>query len=319
MEPVNSNSEIASLDLENLQSEEEQPETEGTGAEQEAFKPEAEEQEVPQPEAPEAEAEQPEAAEQETYSPRLRIKDYQRGMFAGFVGIQNMEEQIASAILQAGQKGEDRTSRTGNILIFGAHGCGKTTIATGIAKAIAQDRGSQFVKMAKIYAADFNRKDVAATIAKIAGGTLIIEEAGDLEDAVVDQLTTAMEFRTDGLIIILEDEQKYIHDLLMRHPRFTMKFTSQIYIPVFTIDELVGFGQIYAADMDYVLSESASRALYDRIGKVSAQGDAVSITNVIELVNRAIAKSNKFFRRLSAGKKRYDENNCIILQEKDFK
>ena len=319
MEPVNSNSEIASLDLENLQSEEEQPETEGTGAEQEAFKPEAEEQEVPQPEAPEAEAEQPEAAEQETYSPRLRIKDYQRGMFAGFVGIQNMEEQIASAILQAGQKGEDRTSRTGNILIFGAHGCGKTTIATGIAKAIAQDRGSQFVKMAKIYAADFNRKDVAATIAKIAGGTLIIEEAGDLEDAVVDQLTTAMEFRTDGLIIILEDEQKYIHDLLMRHPRFTMKFTSQIYIPVFTIDELVGFGQIYAADMDYVLSESASRALYDRIGKVSAQGDAVSITNVLELVNRAIAKSNKFFRRLSAGKKRYDENNCIILQEKDFK
>ena len=319
MEPVNSNSEIASLDLENLQSEEEQPETEGTGAEQEAFKPEAEEQEVPQPEAPEAEAEQPEAAEQETYSPRLRIKDYQRGMFAGFVGIQNMEEQIASAILQAGQKGEDRTSRTGNILIFGAHGCGKTTIATGIAKAIAQDRGSQFVKMAKIYAADFNRKDVAATIAKIAGGTLVIEEAGDLEDAVVDQLTTAMEFRTDGLIIILEDEQKYIHDLLMRHPRFTMKFTSQIYIPVFTIDELVGFGQIYAADMDYVLSESASRALYDRIGKVSAQGDAVSITNVIELVNRAIAKSNKFFRRLSAGKKRYDENNCIILQEKDFK
>ena len=319
MEPVNSNSEIASLDLENLQSEEEQPETEGTGAEQEAFKPEAEEQEVPQPAAPEAEAEQPEAAEQETYSPRLRIKDYQRGMFAGFVGIQNMEEQIASAILQAGQKGEDRTSRSGNILIFGSHGCGKTTIATGIAKAIAQDRGSQFVKMAKIYAADFNRKDIASTIAKIAGGTLIIEEAGDLEDTVVDQLTTAMEFRTDGLIIILEDEQKYIHDLLMRHPRFTMKFTAQIYIPVFTIDELVGFGQIYAADMDYVLSESASRALYDRIGKVSAQGDAVSITNVIELVNRAIAKSNKFFRRLSAGKKRYDENNCIILQEKDFK
>ena len=318
MEPVNSNSEIASLDLENLQSEEEQPETEGTGAEQEAFKPEAEEQEVPQPEAPEAEAEQPEAAEQETYSPRLRIKDYQRGMFAGFVGIQNMEEQIASAILQAGQKGEDRTSRTGNILIFGAHGCGKTTIATGIAKAIAQDRGSQFVKMAKIYAADFNRKDVAATIAKIAGGTLIIEEAGDLEDAVVDQLTTAMEFRTDGLIIILEDEQKYIHDLLMRHPRFTMKFTSQIYIPVFTIDELVGFGQIYAADMDYVLSESASRALYDRIGKVSAQGDAVSITNVIELVNRAIAKSNKFFRRLSAGKKRYDEKQLHYFTGKGF-
>jgi len=255
---------------------------------------------------------------QQAYSNRLMLKEYQRDLFAGFLEIQNMEEQIASAILQAGQKGEDRTSRTGNILIFGGHGCGKTTIATGIAKAIAQDKGSQFVKMARIYASDFNRKDIASTIAKIAGGTLIIEEAGDLEDTVVDQLTTAMEFRTDGLILILEDEQRYIHDLLMRHPRFTMKFTSQIFIPVFTIDELVNFGQIYAGDLDYVFSDSAATALYDRIAGVAAQGEAVSITNVIELVDRAISKSNKFFRKLS-GKKRYDENNCIILQEKDFR
>ena len=258
------------------------------------------------------------ANQQPAYGNRPMLKDYQRELFTGFLGIQNLEEQIASAILQAGQKGEDRTSRTGNVLIFGGHGCGKTTIATGIAKAIAQDRGEQFVKMARIYASDFNRKDIAATIAKIAGGTLIIEEAGDLEDAVVDQLTTAMEFRTDGLIIILEDEQRYIHDLLMRHPRFTMKFTSQIFIPVFTIDELVNFGQIYAGDQDYVLSDAAASALYDRIGSVAAQGDAISITNVTELVDRAISRSGKFFRKL-AGKKRYDENNCIILQEKDFR
>ena len=256
--------------------------------------------------------------QQAVYGNRLMMQEYQRELFKGFLGIQNLEEQIASAIAQAGQKGDDRTSRTGNVLIFGGHGCGKTTIATGIAKAIAQERGEQFVKMAKIYASDFNRKDIAATIAKIAGGTLIIEEAGDLEDAVVDQLTTAMEFRTDGLIIILEDEQRYIHDLLMRHPRFTMKFTSQIFIPVFTIDELLRFGQIYAGDMDYVFSDAAVAALYDRIGNVAAQGEAISITNVIELVDRAISKSNKFFRKLS-GKKRYDENNCIILQEKDFR
>ncbi len=251
--------------------------------------------------------------------PRLRIKDYQRGMFAGFIGIQNMEEQIANAIIQAEQRGDDRTSRSGNILIFGGHGCGKTTIATNIAKAIAQDMGSQYVKMARIYASDFNRKDVAATIAKIAGGTLIIEEAGDLEDNVVDQLTTAMEFRTDALLVILEDEQRYIHDLLMRHPRFTMKFTSQIFIPVFTNDELVRFGQIYAADRDYVLSEDAAGTLNERISSVSEAGNLVSITNVIELVDQAIHRANKFFRKLTSGKKRYDENNCIILQEKDFR
>lgn len=248
-----------------------------------------------------------------------RLKEYQKGLFPGFLDIQNLEAQIASAISLAEQKGEDRTSRTGNILIFGDHGCGKTTIATGIAKAIAQDKGSQFLKMAKIYAADLNRKDIAATIAKIAGGVLIVEEAGDLEDAIVDQLTTAMEFRTDGLIVILEDEQRYIHDLLMRHPRFTMKFTSQIFIPTFTIDELVRFGEIYAGNNDYVFSEGAAAALYDRISAVSAQGDAVSITNVIELVDRAIRKANKFFRKMGSGKKRYDGNDCVILQEKDFK
>ncbi len=256
---------------------------------------------------------------QPSYGNGPRLKDYQRDLFAGFLEIQNMESQIASAILQAGQKGEDRTSRTGNVLIFGGHGCGKTTIATGLAKAIAQEKGNQFVKMAKIYASDFNRKDIASTIAKIAGGTLIIEEAGDLEDGVVDQLTTAMEFRTDGLIIILEDEQKYLHDLLMRHPRFTMKFTAQIFIPVFTIDELVNFGEIYAGDQDYVFSDAAAESLYERIGAVAAQGEAISITNVIELVDRAIHKSNKFFRKLTAGRSRYDENNCIVLQEKDFR
>ena len=247
------------------------------------------------------------------------LKEYQKSLFPGFLDIQNLEAQIASAIALAEQKGDDRTSRTGNILIFGDHGCGKTTIAVGIAKAIAQDKGNQFVKMAKIYAADLNRKDIAATIAKIAGGVLIVEEAGDLEDAVVDQMTTAMEFRTDGLIIILEDEQRYIHDLLMRHPRFTMKFTSQIFIPTFTIDELVRFGEIYAGNHDYVFSEGAAAALYDRISSVSAQGDVVSITNVLELVDRAIRKANKFFRKMGSGKKRYDENDCVILQEKDFK
>lgn len=307
---------------------------------------EAEEEEAKEPEEPAAEAEEQRQEEipvfqrrREASAPERRVdgnrkvqemprrrryagptlKEYQRGLFPGFLDIQNLEAQIASAISLAEQKGEDRTSRTGNILIFGDHGCGKTTIGVGIAKAIAQDRGSQFVKMAKIYAADLNRKDIAATIAKIAGGVLIVEEAGDLEDAIVDQLTTAMEFRTDGLIIILEDEQRYLHDLLMRHPRFTMKFTSQIFIPTFTIDELVRFGEIYAGQHDYVFSQGAASALYDRIGSVSAQGDAVSITNVIELVDRAVRKANKFFRKMSSGKKRYDENDCVILQEKDFR
>ena len=249
----------------------------------------------------------------------LTIPSHLRNLFSGFTEIEGLEDQIANAIIQAESKGDDRTSRTGNILIFGAHGSGKTTLAMNIAKAIAQDKGSQMMKMAKIYATDLNRKDIAATVAKIAGGTLIIEEAGDLEPGTVEQLTTAMEFRTDGLIVILEDEQKYIHELLMRHPRFTMKFTAQIYIPEYTVEELAMFGQIYANAQDYVIGEEAQAVLCQKIADELAAGNQMAITEVIDIVGRAITRSNKFFRKMSMGKKRYDENDYIILFPKDFK
>ncbi len=253
----------------------------------------------------------------------MMIPEHLRGLFKGFTEIPDLEDQIANAITQAQSKGDDRTSKTGNILIFGAHASGKTTLAMNLAKAIAQDRGNKVVKMAKIFAADLNKKDIASTIAKIAGGTLIIEEAGDLADDIVEQLTTAMEFRTDGLIVILEDEQKYVHELLMRHPRFTMKFTAQIYIPEYTVEELAMFGQTYANEQDYMISDNAVDVL---CGKISAlaetkaeQGEPVTIKDVLDMVAKAIERSNGFFRKMSMGKKRYDENDYIILFAKDFK
>lgn len=260
-----------------------------------------------------------EAYEDDYEEEYLKIPSHLRKLFSGFTEIESLEDQIANAIIQAESKGDDRTSRSGNILIFGAHGSGKTTLAMNLAKAIAQDKGNQVMKIAKIYAADLNRKDIAATIAKIAGGTLIIEEAGDLEPNTVEQLTTAMEFRTDGLVIILEDEQQYIHELLMRHPRFTMKFTAQIYIPVYTAEELAMFGQIYANAQDYVIGEEGLEALYEKISAASASGTQVAIGDVIAMVAKAIQNSNKFFRKMTMGKKRYDENDYIILFAKDFR
>ena len=301
----------ASRQIQNAQPSEEQPHA---AAEKEAVQltPEQSMREV----FPQAQAD---VREPQVTAGRSYLKPYQRELFSGFLGIGNLEEQIAKAIEQAESRNGDRTSRTGNVLILGGHGCGKTTIATGIAKAVAEDMGTHSVKMARIYAADLNRKDIAATIAKIAGGVLIVEEAGDLEDSIVDQLTTAMEFRTDGLIMILEDEQRYIHDLLMRHPRFTMKFTAQIYIPTFSSQDLVNFGQLYAESQDCTLSEDAREALRARLDAAAKSGEQVSITNVVELTSRAVRNSQKFFRRIQSAKKRYDEQNRVILKARDLR
>ncbi|MCD7746689.1 MAG: hypothetical protein LUI13_15660 [Lachnospiraceae bacterium] len=249
----------------------------------------------------------------------LTIEPHLRGLFKGFTEIEGIEDQIANAILQALSKGEDRTSRTGNILIFGPHGSGKTTLATSLARAIAQEKGRKVAKMARIYGADLNRKDIAATIAKIAGGMLIVEEAGDLDDKTVEQLTTAMEFRTDGLIVILEDEQRYVHDLLMKHPRFTMKFTAQIYLPEYTADELCIFAQQHANELDYMISEEGFESIRQKIAAMADTETPMSVGDTLALVDKAIRHSNKFMRKMSMGKKRYDPNDYVLLFAKDFK
>ena len=157
---------------------------------------------------------------------------------------------------------------------------------------------------------------------KIAGGTLIIEEAGDLDDAVVEQLSKAMEFRTDALLVILEDEKKYLKELFDKHPGFAEKFTNEIVIPVFTNDELVGFGRAYAYDEDYTIDEDAVAALYERIGELQEDGRPVTIIDVKEIVDQAIRKSEKIgFRKLSMvlSRKRYDQDDRVILYEKDFR
>lgn len=252
-----------------------------------------------------------------------RLTQDEQYIFSYFSSIQGLREQIAAALQDAKRKVKlDRTSRSGNIVITGLPGSGRTTLAIRIAKALSRFKGETSARIAKIYAEDFNKKDIPSTIAKIAGGMLIIEEAGDLADGVVQQLSKAMEFRTDGLIIILEDEKHLLKALFDKYPELAEKFTSEVAVPIFTNDELVAFGKTYAFDEDYKIEDMATMALYNRIGEMQTPEHPVTVLDVKEIVDQAIRHSERFgLRKLGMilSKKRYDKDDRIILYEKDFK
>lgn len=275
------------------------------------LKPETKQSQKPAPSSIPKPEKKPQLTKDETY-----ILSY-------FSGIQGIGESVAVALDGAKKKiAMDKTSKSGNIVITGLPGSGRTTLGVRIAKALSLEKRESSARVAKIYADDLNKKDIAATVAKIAGGTLIIEEAGDLEDEVVKQLSKAMEFRTDGLIIILEDEKRLLKPLFDRHPDFAEKFTSEISVPIFTNDELVSFGKTYAYDEDYKIDDMATLALYNRIGELQSPERPVTVIDVKDIVDRAIRRSERLSLR-KLGKilshKRYDEKDRIILYEKDFK
>ena len=253
--------------------------------------------------------------------PQLTLEE--QYIFSYFSSIQGLREQIAAALQDAKQKVKlDRTSRSGNVVITGLPGSGRTTLAIRIAKALSKYKGENSARVAKIYAEDFNKKDIPSTVAKIAGGTLIIEEAGDLSDSVAKQLAKAMEFRTDGLVIILEDEKHLLKALFDRHPELAEKFTSEVTVPIFTNDELVAFGKTYAFDEDYKIDDMATMVLYNRIGEKQTSEHPVTVLDVKDIVDDAIRNSEKLgLRKLGMilSKKRYDSEDRIILYEKDFK
>ena len=216
----------------------------------------------------------------------------------------------------------NNTSSSGNVVLVGDAGNGRTTLAISLAKIISRCKGQTSVKVAKIYAEDLNKKDIAATVNKMAGGVLIIEEAGDLSDEAVSQMTMAMDFKTDSLVVVLEDEQRYLQDLLARNAAFAEKFNVTINVPMLTNDELVDFGEFYALENGCSLDVSAVDALYECIGAMQSPEQPVAVLDVKEIMDKAIKNANRFgVGKLtsSISGKRYDENDRVILKGKNFK
>ena len=242
--------------------------------------------------------------------------------FSYFGPVQGLNSQLAEALSHAELRDlSDKTSRTGNIVVMGNHGMGKTVLATILLKIIFSSRGEESPKLEYMDATELNRKDVVSTIGKMEANALVIERAGLMDFEIVEKLSKAMEFNTSGLLVLLEGEKKPIRKLLEDHAGFSEKFPITIKIPVFTNDELVSFGKSYAKELDYKIDDMAILALYNEIGDSQSDVQPVSIAIVKEIVDRAIKKSERFglkkFLKIILNK-RYDKDDRIILYEKDF-
>ena len=245
------------------------------------------------------------------------LDETERKLFTYFSSIPGIGEQVSLAIADIHNNSGDRTSKSGNVLIVGRRGSGKTKLADSLVLAVCKDLNITAVKSAKIIASDFNQKDAAAIVKKMAGGFLIIEGAGELAADTVDKLNRAMEFRTDDMVVILEDEKQDMKALLDMYPEFAAKFTSRITIPVFTNDELVTFGKTYAQENGYSFDEMATLALYTMIGENQKDSEPVTVGMVRDMIDKAISRSrSKKFPLF--GKNQVGADGRIILREKDF-
>lgn len=245
-----------------------------------------------------------------------------REIFTYFVPITGMEEQLCQALTGASQHlAKGATAGTGNMIIQGGSGSGKTVLATSMIKALQKETGKPNGKIGKIEASVLNQKDVAALLKKVAGGCLIIEKAGDLSRETALKLSLLLEQDTSGVLVIIEDTKHGIQKALSRDDGFAAKFSEKINIPIFTNDELVSFAKSYANELGYTIDEMGVLALYNSISNIEHADRETTLTEVKEIVDKAVAHSEKGGLKKAFSiitSRRYDEDDYIILREKDF-
>lgn len=251
-----------------------------------------------------------------------KLSDAQKAIFSYFVPVDGMERQICQVLTGASARlSKCASSATGNILIQGGKGCGKTVLATGLIKALQKEVKRPNGKIGKIDAEALNKKDLSELLKKISGGCLIIERAGEINRETAVKLSLLLETDTSGILVIMEDTRVGLNQAMGRDEGLAKKFTEKITIPVFTSDELVEFGKAYAHDLDYEIDNMGVLALYNRISNIQKLDRATTLTEVKEIVDEAIEKAEKKSLKKALSiitSRRYTEDDYVILREKDF-
>ena len=252
----------------------------------------------------------------------VELTEAEKTIFSYFMPVKGMERQLRQALTGATHHlKHDATASTGNLMILGGHGCGKTTLATSVIKVLQQETGKLDGKIGKIQAEALNQKDIGQMLKKVAGGCLIIENVGELTRQSAITLSLLLEQNRSGVYIIIEDTSKGIKKALSLDEGFAKKFTEQITVPIFTNDELVTFARSYSRELGYKIDDMAVLALYNRISNIQRLDQATTLTEVKEIVDEAIDREahgglKKAISILTAS--RYTDDDRIVLREKDF-
>ncbi len=248
-----------------------------------------------------------------------KLSPEQKKIFSYFVPITGMEQQLCQVLEGAlHRKGNDSTSTSGNILITGGRGSGKTVLATDFIKVIQKSSKHPGGKVGKITGEALNQKELSQLLKKVAGGYLIVEKAGDISKETATKLSLLMEQDTGGLLVLMEDTSKGIKKLLSQDVNLSKKFTERIKIPIFTSDELVEFAKAYAEEQECEIDDMGILALYNRISNIQKLDEATTLTEVKDIVDEAIARAERGGLKKIFGGKKFSPEGYLYLREKDF-
>ena len=260
---------------------------------------------------------QPETNAEDIIPRDKKMTEDEEKLFTYFAKVPGLREQIVEALYDVQINASDKTSKTGNVIVMGGRETGKTRLISGLIPAICKELNLEASKVAYVFADQINDKNIAEIVKKMSGGFLVIENANQLTKETVEQLNKAMEFRTDGLIVIIEDEKIGMRKLIARFPKFTSKFTSMINIPVFTNDELVNFAKVYTRENGYMIDQMGMLALYNLISTSQKEDQPMNIGAVKDMIDNAIMKSKGGIRKLIS-KKKVNQDGYKVLYEKNF-